>query len=330
MSILSFLKKQFIDVIEWNETENGVLAYRYPMQDNEIQNGGKLTVRETQMALFVNEGKIADLFAPGLHTLTTQTLPILTNLRNWDKAFASPFKSDVYFFSTRLQLDQKWGTPTPITIRDKELGPIRVRAYGIYSYKMTDPKLFWTQVSGSREIYRTADIEDQLRGVLLTTLASLFGQSNVNFLDMAANQLKFSETIAAAFAPELQRFGLSLDKLQVQSVSLPEEVQKVIDERSSMNVIGNLQQYTQYQAAKSIPIAAANPGGMAGAGVGLGAGVAMGQAMAQALGANPNVASATPQEDPFQLIEKIHQLKEKGIISTEEFETKKAELLKKI
>src|SRR3989454_3661055 len=162
MSLRDFLKKQFIDVIHWTEPADGILAIRYPMQDMEIQNGGQLTVRESEMAAFVNEGRIADVFSPGLYTLNPQTLPLLTNLMNWDKAFQSPFKSDVYFFSTRMQVDQKWGTMTPVTIRDKDIGPIRLRAYGIYSYKIADPKLFYTKISGSRELYTAAELAGQL------------------------------------------------------------------------------------------------------------------------------------------------------------------------
>src|ERR1700739_4382895 len=153
MSLRDFLSKQFIDVIEWVEPEDGILAYRYPMQDMEIQNGGKLTVRESQAAAFVNEGRIADIFGPGLYTLNTQTLPLLTYLMNWDKAFQSPFKSDVYFFSTRLQMNQKWGTATPITVRDREFGAVRLRAYGIYSWCIADPKVFHEKVSGTRQLY---------------------------------------------------------------------------------------------------------------------------------------------------------------------------------
>src|SRR5215467_14119655 len=159
---MSFFSKQFIDVIQWTEPGDGILAYRYPMEDMEIQNGGQLTVRESQAAVFVNEGRIADVFAPGLYTLNTNTLPILTYLMNWDKAFQSPFKSDVYFFSTRLQINQKWGTATPITIRDKEFGAVRLRGYGIYSYRISDPKTFHTKVSGTRELYGVADREGQL------------------------------------------------------------------------------------------------------------------------------------------------------------------------
>lgn len=326
MGIFDTIKKQFLDVIEWTESEDGVLATRFPMIDQEIQNGAALTVRESQMALFVNEGKIADLFGPGQYKLTTQTLPVMTSLRNWDRLFASPFKSDVYFFSTRIQTDQKWGTATPITIRDKELGPIRIRAYGIYSYTLTDPKTFFLKISGSRERYTTEDLEGQLRAVLLTVLASRLGKSEVNFIDMAANQIKFSEAIKDAFSPELAQYGLRLENLQVQSVSLPDELQRRFDEKASRNIVGNLKDYAHFQAAASIPIAAANEGGVAGAGAGLGAGLSIGQSMTAALGGGGTATG----EDPTATLEKLHQLLKKGVISQEDFDAKKSELLRKI
>jgi membrane protease subunit (stomatin/prohibitin family) len=284
MSLRDFLSKQFIDVIEWVEPEDGILAYQYPMQDREIQNGGKLTVRESQAAVFVNEGKVADAFMPGLHTLTTQTLPILTYLQNWDKAFKSPFKSDVYFFSTRLQTNQHWGTQNPITIRDKEFGAVRLRAFGIYSYHLMNPKEFYTKVSGTRDVYRVEDLEGQLRNTIVGRITDTFASSNVPFLDMAANQVALSEKIATQMKPAFTELGLALDSFVVENLSLPEELQKVLDQRISMNMVGDMGRYTQYQVAQSIPIAAANEGGgAAGIGAGLGAGVAMGQAMMDAV-----------------------------------------------
>jgi membrane protease subunit (stomatin/prohibitin family) len=284
MSLRDFLSKQFIDVIEWVEPEDGILAYQYPMQDREIQNGGKLTVRESQAAVFVNEGKVADAFMPGLYTLTTQTLPILTYLQNWDKAFKSPFKSDVYFFSTRLQTNQHWGTQNPITIRDKEFGAVRLRAFGIYSYHLMNPKDFYSKVSGTRDVYRVEDLEGQLRNTIVGRITDTFAGSNVPFLDMAANQVALSEKIATQMKPAFTELGLSLDSFVVENLSLPDELQKVLDQRISMNMVGDMGRYTQYQVAQSIPIAAANEGGgAAGIGAGLGAGVAMGQAMMDAV-----------------------------------------------
>ena len=284
MSLRDFITKQFIDVIEWVEPEEGILAYRYPMQDREIQNGGKLTVRDSQAAIFVNEGKVADIFGPGLYTLTTQTLPILTYLRNWDKAFKSPFKSDVYFFSARMQTDQHWGTQNPVSIRDKEFGAIRLRGFGIYSYHLSDAKSFYSKISGTRDLYRVADLEGQLRNTIIAKMTDAFAASQVPFLDMAANQGALAEKISETLKPAFTEYGLTLDTFVVENLSLPDELQKVLDQRISMNMLGDMGKYTQYQVAQSIPIAAANEGGGAvGIGAGLGAGVAMGQAMMEAV-----------------------------------------------
>jgi membrane protease subunit (stomatin/prohibitin family) len=280
---MSFFSKQFIDVIQWTEPGEGILSYHYPMEDNEIQNGGKLTVRDSQMAVFVNEGQVADVFGPGLYTLSTQTLPILTYLRNWDKAFKSPFKSDVFYFSTRLQTDQKWGTATPITIRDKEFGAVRIRAYGIYSYKVADPKVFYQKIAGTVDIYRTTDLEGQLRDTIIGHMTTAFASASVSFLDMAASQLQLAERLLETLKPIFAALGLGLETFVVENVSLPDELQKVLDQRIGMNMIGDMGRYTQYQVAQSIPIAAGNEGGgFAGAGVGLGAGMMMGQQMMNA------------------------------------------------
>ena len=284
MSLRDFISKQFIDVIDWTEPEEGILAYRYPMQDREIQNGGKLTVRDSQMAVFVNEGRVADAFNAGLYTLNTHTLPILTYIMNWDKAFQSPFKSDVYFFSTRIQTDQHWGTQNPISIRDKEFGAVRVRGFGIYSYHLSDAKTFYSKISGTREVYRVADLEGQLRNTIVARMTDAFANSQAPFLDMAANQAVLGEKISEQLKPAFAEYGLTLDSLVVENLSLPEELQKVLDQRISMNMLGDMGRYTQYQVAQSIPIAAANEGGGGvGVGTGLGAGVAMGQAMMDAI-----------------------------------------------
>jgi membrane protease subunit (stomatin/prohibitin family) len=284
MSLRDFISKQWIDVIDWTEPEDGILAFRYPMQDREIQNGGKLTVRDSQLAVFVNEGKVADAFSPGLYTLNTNTLPILTYLKNWDKKFQSPFKSDVYFFSTRIQTDQHWGTQNPITIRDKEFGAIRLRGFGIYSYHLADAKTFYTKISGTRDLYHVADLEGQLRNTIISKMTDAFAASQVPFLDMAANQGALGEKISEQLKPAFTDYGLSLDTFVVENLSLPEELQKVLDQRISMNVLGDMGKFTQYQVAQAIPIAAANEGGGAvGVGAGLGAGVAMGQAMMDAI-----------------------------------------------
>jgi membrane protease subunit (stomatin/prohibitin family) len=292
MSVADFVRKQFIDILEWTESDDDTLAWRYPTADFEIQHGAQLVVRETQAALFVDQGRIADLFGPGRYTLATENLPVLTDLRHWTKGFRSPWKSEVYFFSTRLRLEQTWGTPQPITIRDAEFGTLRVRAFGIFSYRIADPKTFHANVSGTRETYRTADLEGQLRSTLVTTLTSHIADSGVRFVDMAANQLALAADVRTKAAEAFGRLGLALDGVQIQSISLPDEIQARLDERIAMSLTGDVGQYTQYQTARSIPLAAA-AGGAAGTGVGVGAGIAMGQAMAQAIGKSTGTAPAT-------------------------------------
>ena len=295
---MSFLSKQFIDVIDWTEPEDGILAYRYPMEDREIQNGGRLTVRDSQMAIFVNEGKVGDVFGPGLHTLNTQTLPILTYLMNWDKAFKSPFKSDVYYFATRLQTNQRWGTATPITIRDKEFGAIRLRSYGIYSWRVADPKTFYIKVSGTRDIYHVPDIEGQLRNTIIARMTDAFAQSGVPFLDMASNQALLGQKITELLQPTFAGLGLGLDSFVVENLSLPDELQKILDQRISMNMLGDMNKYTQFQVAQAIPLAAANEGSGGGAGLGAGLGVGLGMAQ-QFMGAmQPQAPAPAPPPQP--------------------------------
>jgi membrane protease subunit (stomatin/prohibitin family) len=292
VSFGEFLSKQFISVIEWNEPADGILTYRYPMRDMEIESGSQLTVSESQMAAFVNQGKIADVFGPGLHTLNTRNLPLLTDLMNWDKAFESPFKSEVYFFSTRIQIDQKWGTATPITVRDKEFGAVRLRCYGIYSYRVVDPRVFFNQISGTRDTYFAADLEGQLRETIVGRMTDIFANSDLSFLDMAANQATLGEKIVAQMKPAFAALGLGLEQFVVENISLPEELQKVFDQRIGMNMVGDLGRYTLYSAAESLDLSAANSSGAAGMGMGLGAGAAVAQVLQASL------KSVTPTAPP--------------------------------
>lgn len=341
MALMDFIKKQFIDIITWTEDDGETMAWRFPMQDFEIQYGASLTVRESQMAVFINEGKLADVFAPGMYKLTTQTLPVLTYLQNWDKLFESPFKSDVYFFSTRQRLDRKWGTPTPITIRDQEFGMVRLRAFGIYSYHLVDPKLFHMAVSGTLERYTAEQLESQLRNTIVGHIADLFGESGLAFVDMAANQEEFGKALKEKMAPLFHEYGLALDNLVVQSISLPEELQAMLDKRIGVNMMGGMQAYTQLQTADAIPLAAQNEGGLAGMGAGVGVGFGIGQQIATTLGqsmtgqaapaaAAPQAAAPVSADEVVATIEKLHGLVGKGILSQAEFEAKKAELLKKL
>ena len=350
MAFMDFLKKQFIDIIQWTEESDGTLAWRFPMSGMEIQNGAQLVVRDSQLALFVNEGQVADILGPGTHRLTTQTLPVLTYLKNWDKLFESPFKSDVYFFSTRQQLDQKWGTPQPITIRDADFGAVRLRAFGNYNFRIADPKLFHTEISGTRDSYHVADLEGQLRGMVLQNISNAIAGSGLPFLDLAANQVMFADALAKELAPHFAKIGLVIESLTVQNVSLPEELQKILDQKIGMGMVGNdMAKFMQYQTAQAIPKFAEGGGGggsgIAGDAMGLGAGVALGQVLAQNLqaGLQGGAAQAAPAaaaaaaaaagvrpDEVMATLEKLGELKSKGILTQEEFDAKKAELLKKL
>lgn len=331
MGIFDFLSKQFVDVIDWVD-EPGVLAIRYAMQDREIQNGAQLTVRSGQTAMFYNEGVLADAFLPGLHTLETANLPVLTSLMNWDKGFSAPFKSDVYFFSQKEQTGLKWGTQQPITVRDKEFGPLRVRAFGTYSFRVEDVAVFAVKMMGSLDKLTTTDLEPQLRAAIATALATGLGGGEIAFLDLAANQAALSEQLRVAVEPAFAQWGLTCTSFFVESLSLPEDVQAMLDKSSSMRVVGDLDRFVRFQSAQAIETAAGQSGGVAGAGAGAAAGFAIGQQMAAGMTGAP--AGAAPAadggEDAFAQIEKLHKLLTIGAISQAEFDTKKAELLGRI
>ena len=335
----SFIRKQFIDVIEWDSQSDHTLMWRYPMQDNEIQNGAKLTVRDGQVAVFVNEGQVADVFGAGLYTLNTQNLPLLTNLKNWDKLFASPFKSDVLFFSTRLMMGRKWGTAQPLTIRDSDFGMVRLRAFGMYSYQLVDAAAFYKEITGANASYSSEQLEPQLRNLIISNISTAIAASGVPFLDLAANQGVMGDQIKHALTPLFSRYGLKLDQFVVENISLPEELQKALDKRISMGMMGDLNKYTQYQVAESIPLAAQNEGGLAGIGAGLAAGVGVGQMMTGAIAGamagqapqQPTPVAATPAaDDPAARLTKLKALLDQGLITQADYDSTKAEILKKL
>ena len=329
--MFGFIRKQFIDVIEWPNPGDDTLMWRFPAEDQEIQTGATLVVRESQQALFVDEGKTADLFGAGTHLLTTQTLPLLTNLKNWDKFFASPFKSDVYFFNLRQQLGRRWGTAQPVTVRDSEFGVVQLRAFGMYDYRISDPAKLFSEVTGVVAQYSREALDEPLRNVVMTRLASVFGSSGIAFLDMAANQVLLSQKMAELLAPDFARLGLTLERFSVESVTLPEAIQKALDERISMGVVGDLNRYTQYQTASAIPLVAQNEGGLAGIGAGVGVGAAIGQAMATNMNAAPSAApQAAGNNDPQARLAQLKALLDQGLITAEDYEKAKAEVLKQL
>jgi membrane protease subunit (stomatin/prohibitin family) len=275
-----------------------------------------------------------------MYKLTTQTLPILTYLKNWDKLFESPFKSDVIFFSTRLQLGRRWGTAQPVTLRDSEFGMVRLRAFGVYSYQISDPAKFYREISGTRDEYTVDDLEAQLRNMVVAAMTTALGGSKVPFLDMAGNQGLMSQSIAEQLAPVFDRYGVKLDNFTVENVSLPEELQKALDTRISMGMAGDLGKFTQYQTATAIPMAAQNEGGIAGIGAGLAAGAALGQTMAAGLAGAQGQPQAAPQPaqqapaaagaDPAQRLQQLKDLLDKGLITAADYDSAKAEVLKKL
>jgi membrane protease subunit (stomatin/prohibitin family) len=277
---------EFIDVVEWTDDSSDTLVYRFPTYNKEIQMGSSLIVRESQIAVFVYRGQIADVFEPGHYKLATANMPLMTTLQHWTHGFNSPFKSEVYYFNTRQYTDLKWGTPNPITLRDAEFGVLRVRAFGSYSMRVKDPERMMREISGTEERYTVSQIENQIRAAIITRFTDHVASSKVPFLDYAANLNEFSSALVPTMSEELDRFGLGLETFFVQNVSLPPEVEKLIDKRAGMAALGDMDQYTKFQMAEAIPMAASagGDGGMAGAGIGAGMGMAMGSAMANSLG----------------------------------------------
>jgi len=292
LALKDFVRSQFIEVIEWLDDSGDTIVYRFPVQGQEIKMGARLTVREGQFAVFVSEGHIADVFNPGLHTLSTRNLPVLTKLRAWKHGFNSPFKAEVYFVSSRQFTNQKWGTSNPVMLRDAELGPIRLRAFGIFSFKVHDPAVFMKEIAGTEGHFTTDEINGQLKRLTVSGFSDLLAESNIPAFDLASKYDELSAKAQAKLDPEFKSHGLTLSKFYVENISLPPEVEEMVDKRASMGVAGDLNRFTQFQTAKAIESAAENPGGgAAAAGVGIGAGVAMGQLMMGAMGQGQASAS---------------------------------------
>lgn len=302
MGLFGFFKSQFIEVIEWTDQNASTMVYRFPVQNNEIKMGAELTVRESQVAIFVNEGEIADVFGPGRHLLYTQNMPILTKLKSWKFGFDSPFKAEVYFVNTKQFINQKWGTSNPIMMRDSEFGVIRLRGYGIYSYRVSEPVVFLKELFGTSASYDTSSIEGQLKKMVLSGLTDLFAESNIAALDLAMNYDELSEKGKEKMKQRFSTFGFEITSLYIENLSLPEEVEKVLDRKTAMGVIGNMNQYQQYQAAEAIRDAAQNEGGgLAGAGAGIGAGAAIGSVMANALQGNHQQTNSPSAPQPEKM-----------------------------
>ncbi|CAL1518395.1 SPFH domain-containing protein [Chitinophaga sp. MM2321] len=277
MGIFDKLRNEFIDIIEWTDPSADTIVWKFPRYQNEIKMNAKLTVRESQVAVFMNEGKIADVFQPGMYTLTTQNMPILTTLQGWKYGFNSPFKADIFFVSMRQFTNQKWGTKNPVMLRDAEFGPLRLRAFGSYAFRVKDGALFLKEIAATNPEYTVDGINEQLRNLAVSRGMDAIAEAQIPVLDLAAKYDEVSLLITEKIRPEFNELGLDLTKFLIENISLPPEVEAALDKRSSMGIVGNLGAYAQFQAANAMEKAAENTagGGLAAAGLGAGMGAAM-------------------------------------------------------
>lgn len=303
MGLFNKMKNEFIDIVEWLDDTNNTIVHRFERYQNEIKMNAKLTVRESQVAVFINEGQIADVFQPGMYTLKTENMPILATLKGWKYGFNSPFKAEVYFVNTKKFTDLKWGTPNPIMLRDPEFGPIRIRAFGAYEFRIKDAGSFIKGIAGTDGNFTTEEISDQLRNIIITRFTDAIGESKIPILDMAANYDEVSTFVSDKIIPEFNDYGIDMTKFLISNISLPANVEEALDKRSSMGIIGDLGKYQQFQTAEAMQAAANNPsGGGASEGMGLGMGMAMASQMMGSMNQpqqqNQQQAGAAPPPPP--------------------------------
>ncbi|MDR2634903.1 MAG: SPFH domain-containing protein [Clostridiales bacterium] len=295
---MGFIKKQLLKVIEWKDPTNDVIVYRYPTDDRyAVMNGSQLVVRESQCAVFVLEGVAGDVFGPGRHKLEASSLPILTAIKNWKYAFENPYQGEVYFINTKQFTDRKWGTTNPIMMRDKDFGVIRLRGFGSYAFAVNDPRVFMKELFGTNKLYTVRDIEDYLKKIIVSRLSDVIAESKIAALDLAAKYDELGKAARIFLQEDLNNIGLKLSALYVENLSLPPEVEKSLDTRTTLGVLGDsMDKFTQYQTASALREAANNPsGGLAGAGIGLGAGITMGNIFAEAM--RPRAAAESKAAD---------------------------------
>lgn len=299
MALFDKIRGEFIDIIEWTDSSADTIVYRFGRHDNEIKMGARLTVREAQKAIFVNKGQIADVFEPGMYTLETDNLPILSTLMGWRHGFHSPFKAEVYFVNMRRFTDLKWGTKHPITLRDAEFGPVRLRAFGTYVMRVSDPQGLLREIVGTDGHFTIGEITDQLRNLIVSRFADVLAESKIPVLDLAANYEELGQFVTERIKQEFANYGLELTTMLVENISLPPTVEEALDKRTSMGAIGDLHKYTQFQAANAMEEAAKNPSGMAGGGMGMGMGFAMANQMGQAMADQDTTPPPLPQSGLF-------------------------------
>ncbi|SLM29115.1 putative virion core protein (Lumpy skin disease virus)-like protein [Desulfamplus magnetovallimortis] len=296
MTIWDKAKGEFIDIIEWTDDSPNTMVYRFPRYDNEIKYSAQLIVRQSQAAVFVNKGKIADIFTSGQYRLETDNLPILSTLAGWKYGFHSPFKAEVYFVNLRNFTNLKWGTRNPVILKDPEFGPVRLRAFGTYVIKVSRPDQFIKEIVGTDSLFTVEKVVEQLKNLIVTRFSDLLGEKKLPVMELTANYDELSAILTRIIAPEFLEYGLDLTKLLVENISLPPEVEAALDKKSSMGVLGNLDNYFKFQSANALELAAQNQGGEAAAGIGMGMGFAMANQMGRTLNDQQMVNSINDQQ----------------------------------
>ena len=337
MGLFDFIRGEFIDIIEWVDYSRDTLVWKFPDRDKEIKMGAQLTVRESQVAILINEGRMADKFEPGRYELTTRNMPIMTTLNSWKYGFESPFKADVYFLNTRQFTDNKWGTPSPVTIPDSKFGQVEFRAFGTYNFRITNFETFFKEMAGTAPVLALSDVEGMLRGKLVdrfTEVVAEMAENEFSFVQMQANKSEFVDALKPRIATFFADLGLEVTDFSIQSITLPPELQEYLRKNTQMNMVGDLQKFMMFQSANAIQKSAENPSG-GNAGMDIGAGVAMGNLMMNQM-ANMNPGNqgsgggGESKEDIMGLLKQLGELKEAGILTEEEFSAKKAELLARL
>lgn len=328
MGIFDFITNEFIEVIEWVDNSNDTLIWKFQDKGNDIKNGAKLTVRESQVAVLMNEGEFGDTYYPGLHTLSTNNMPITTTLKSWKYLFNSPFKVDIYFVNTRQFTNLKWGTSSPIIMRDAELGQVRLRSFGNFAIKIIDPKKLITEFAGTNPYVKISQVEETLKNIIASKMAEGFAEAKITVLDLSMHFSELGDALLPVFRQEFAIYGISLEKFFIESVSLPEEVERILDKKTQMNVLkGSLDDFNKMQAGIALENISENDN--AGNTMGMGAGVLMTNFMNQSAQNTENTASKSKTE-LMDILKQLGELKSQGILTEEEFTLKKQEILKQL
>lgn len=334
MGIFDFIKGQFVDIVEWIDYSRDTLMWKFPDRDKEVKMGAQLTVRESQAAVLINEGKMADIFEPGRYELSTRNMPIMTTLNSWKHGFESPFKVDIYYFNTRQFIDNKWGTPSPVTIPDSKFGQVEFRAYGTYNFRINDFEKFFKELAGTTPIVELDSVSGMIRGKLVdrfTEIVAEMAENNFSFVQMQANKSEFVQALMPRIADFFEAFGLEVTDFSIQGITLPDELTEALRKNTQMNMAGDLDRFMKFQTATALEKSAENPGG-GGEGMTMGAGLAMGQMMMNQMnqGGGGGQATGESKADVMKLLKELGELKDSGILTEEEFAAKKKELLARL